>query len=97
MNTPDSECNPSVTITMTCDEAMTLWQSLAWYDKTHRKTPRKVGTVDDGKWGHYDCPPRIRSLLLAIKDSIHSEHPELFAQYFGFNPKHYDPDTIARY
>lgn len=82
-------------MTVTCLEAMTLWRALERLDRSHRKSPRKPGAPDDGKWGHYDCPPQIQPLLAAIKGSIHAEHPELFETLFGYKPEYYKPTVHA--
>jgi hypothetical protein len=74
MKTKDSSCNPSVTMTVTCEQAMMIWHALE---------------MDDVKWGHYDCPPRYGQILAAIKGSIHVEHPEIYKNCFGVRPEHY--------
>lgn len=107
MKTQLTECNPSVTMTVSCVEAMTLWQALERLDASHRKTlvkprtpeigpkhrkeRRRPRVSDDGKWGHPDCPPQIQTLLAAIKGSIHAEHPDLFEMFFGYKPEDYKP------
>ncbi len=78
MKTQKTAINPSVTMTVTCVEAMTLWQALNQLKITHRKMR-----------GHYDCQPDIQPLLGVIKGSIHAEHPELFETLFGYKPEDY--------
>jgi hypothetical protein len=79
MKTPDAECNPSVTLTVTVAEAMTILSALRWSEQTHRKGPSKPG---DGKWGHFDCPPQTQELEKTIKAAIKAEHPETFTNLF---------------
>ncbi len=95
MNTEESECNPSVTLKISVVEAMLVWQALRHFWITHRKTPipspKKPSSQsiqsNTGLWGNYDCPPKIQPLLRVIKDSIRTEHPEMFKQCFGYAPE----------
>lgn len=93
MKTSDSVCNPSVTLVMTVAEAMTIWSALVHYEKTHRKFPKDPKIKDDGKWGHFDCPPRIQPLLSLIKLSIKDEAPDLFETCFGYLPSECTSET----
>ena len=82
MKTQDSSCNPSVTITVTCEQAMMIWHALSIAESTHQKRPRH-GLSDCGKWGHYDCPPKYGQIQSIIKCAIHEKHPEIYENCFG--------------
>ncbi len=100
MKTQNANCNPSVTITITCAEAMTIWHSLQRLERTHRKVPPhkpkpNKPQMNGGEWGHWDCPPEVQPLLAVIKGSIHAEHPEFFETMFGYKPEDYKPTVNA--
>jgi hypothetical protein len=71
---------------------MDLWFALRRLEQTHRKGDASPG---DGKWGHWDAPRNFHPLLEVIRYSIHTDHPELFEQFFGFKPGEYKPSIHA--
>lgn len=77
---PEDPDNPNVALVVTCTEAMEIWYALRYYDSTHRKTVQKP---NDGKWGHYDCPPKVKSILRTIEGSVRAQHPKFFEKLFG--------------
>ncbi len=72
IKTPESNGNPSVAITLSCNEALALISALNHYKATHRTGLKKP---NDGKWGHFDCPPRVQDLINALYQAIQSQHP----------------------
>lgn len=58
---------------------------------------RHPDEVDDGKWGHPDCPPRIQELFKVIKAAILSEQPEQFKVAFGYSPPDYEKARLLDY
>lgn len=69
MKTPGSEdpqTNP-ITITITMEEALTLYQALLNLDRTHRN--RRPPS---------DCsPPRIRELVILLRAALETQQPKI--------------------